>query len=194
MPTCPRSLLFLLPTPLWHRFISSFFSSSFCWQKLSDSYDCFHTGRWLVREILQLRLKTKLNPKPPPIFSVLIHFFVLLFFPSFKKFFFTHNNRRFVSQPVFANQAFPFSFSLIFFLPFLLSRHVARTAHRFQHAFEDKRRQFAASLLLLSTGSLSTLHIINEAEVRCQVKVCSCDLKLCQECCGSHSVHIQSMT
>lgn len=149
MPTCPRSLLFLLPTPLWHRFISSFFFlSSFCWQKLSDSYDCFHTGRWLEREILQLRLKTKLNPNPPPIFSVLIHFFVLLFSPPLKFFFFTHNNRRFVSQPVFANQAFPFSFSLIFFLPFLLSRHVARTAHRFQHAFEDKRRQFAASLLL----------------------------------------------
>lgn len=118
-----------------------FFFSSFCWQKLSDSYDCFHTGRWLEREILQLRLKTKLNPKPPPpIFSVLIHFFVLLFSPPLKIFFsFTHNNRRFVSQPVFANQAFPFSFSLIFFLPFLLSRHVARTAHRFQHAFEDKR-------------------------------------------------------
>lgn len=139
--------------------------------------------------------KNKTEPQTPPIFSVLIHFFVLLFSPPLKIFFFfTHNNRRFVSQPVFANQAFPFSFSLIFFLPFLLSRHVARTAQRFQHAFEDKRRQFAASLLLLSTGSLSTLHISNEAEVRCQVKVCSCDLKLCQACCGSHSVHIQSMT
>lgn len=142
MPTCPRSLLFLLPTPLWHRFISSFFFflSSFCWQKLSDSYDCFHTGRWLEREILQLRLKTKLNPKPPPDLLCANTFLCFAFFPSFKNFFFfTHNNRRFVSQPVFANQAFPFSFSLIFFLPFLLSRHVARTAHRFQHAFEDKR-------------------------------------------------------
>lgn len=69
-------------------FLFFFFLSSFCWQKLSDSYDCFHTGRWLEREILQLRLKTKLNPKPPPIFSVLIHFFVLLFSPSFKNFFF----------------------------------------------------------------------------------------------------------
>lgn len=69
-------------------FLFFFFLSSFCWQKLSDSYDCFHTGRWLEREILQLRLKTKLNPKPPPDLLCANTFLCFAFFPSFKIFFF----------------------------------------------------------------------------------------------------------
>lgn len=67
--------LFLLPTPLWHPFFSSFL---FCWQKLSDSSDSFHTGRWLDREFLQPRLKTKSNPKSS-IFPVLIYFSLFFF-------------------------------------------------------------------------------------------------------------------
>lgn len=75
MPTCPPSLSSSSPTPLWHPFFSSFLPR---WQKPSDSSDSFHTGRWLDREFLQPRLKTKSNPKSS-IFPVLIYIF---FFPQ----------------------------------------------------------------------------------------------------------------
>lgn len=76
MPTCPPSLSSSWPTPLGHHFFASFL---FCWQKLSDSSESLHTGRWLDREFLQPRLKTKSNPKSS-IFPVLIYFFLFFFF------------------------------------------------------------------------------------------------------------------
>lgn len=76
MPTCPPSLSssYQLPcdTP-------SFLLFFFAGRKLSDSSDSFHTGRWLDREFLQPRLKTKSNPKSS-IFPVLIYFFLFFFF------------------------------------------------------------------------------------------------------------------
>lgn len=89
MPTCPRSLLFLLPTPLWHRFISSFFFSLFF--LLAETV-------WLLRLLSHGQMartgdspaqtKNKTEPQPPPDLLCANTFLCFAFFPSFKIFFF----------------------------------------------------------------------------------------------------------
>lgn len=137
MPTCPPSLSssYQLPcdTPSFPPCL--FFS---CWQKLSDSSDSFHTGRWLDREFLQPRLKTKSNPKSS-IFPVLIFFFFQIF---------THN-RRLVCLPVsvnHGNQASPFSH-----LVSLFQKTFAFTCQNISlnpSSFEDKKETVCLSLLV----------------------------------------------
>lgn len=134
--------VFLLPTPLWHPFFSSFLPR---WQKPSDSSDSFHTGRWLDREFLQPRLKTKSNPKSS-IFPVLRY----IFFPSN----FTHN-RRLVCLPVFffsflfvnhTNQASPFSHLVSLFLKRSLS--LAKTSLWIQAHLKTKGGRWFTSVSL----------------------------------------------
>lgn len=135
--------LFLLPTPLWHPFFSSFLPR---WQKPSDSSDSFHTGRWLDREFLQPRLKTKSNPKSS-IFPVLRY----IFFPSN----FTHN-RRLVCLPVFFFLPFckPYKPGFPFFTScFSLSKTFAFTCQNISlnpSSFEDKRGEMVYFCLLVS--------------------------------------------
>lgn len=104
MPTCPPSPSSSHQLPCDTPSFSSFLFF-FRWQKVSDNSGCFHTGRWLDRDFLQPRLKTKSNPKSSLfLFSVLIYSFFFLQI-------FTHN-RCLVLLPVsvnHGNQASPFS-------------------------------------------------------------------------------------
>lgn len=158
MSTCPPSLSFSYQLPCD---ISSFPLFFFSWQNLSDSYNCFHRGRWLKREFLQLALKTKSNPKSPHLLCTNIFLSFLLFFSSS---IFSHNNRRPVCLPVFVNhgnQASPFSHLVSLFQKRYLSR--AKTSLLNPSSFEDKRRCVASVFLLhLSSGNFNTLHIVNE--------------------------------
>lgn len=67
--------LFLLPTPLWHPCISSFFPLS-RWQKLSDLMTAF-TADGLNRSFSNSHAKQN-QTLNPPIFSVLIYFLSFL--------------------------------------------------------------------------------------------------------------------
>lgn len=139
--------------------------------------------------------KNKTEPQTPPDLLCANTFLCFAFSPPLKIFFFL----LITTDALLVSQFLQTRLSLF---PFLSSSSSLSSSHatwpgRLTDSsthLKTKDDNLLRLSCFLSTGSLSTLHIINEAEVRCQVKVCSCDLKLCQECCGSHSVHIQSMT
>lgn len=157
--------LFLLPTPLWHPFFSSFL---FRWQKLSDSSDSFHTGRWLDREFLQPRLKTKSNPK-----SSILPVLIYIYFSN------SLHNRCLVCLPVFVNHGnHPFHIMFHSFknVRFHMPKHLSESELIWRQKGDGL---LPSSCIFLSSDNLSTLHIIKEGELSERGEWAhSCGLKL----------------